>query len=49
MIEIVSENFIQHFQQLDYEKILMKMRNSVQEDNKYRKWYTGKSRVPGER
>ena len=39
------DNFIHHFQQLDYKKYLLERENSFQEENKYRNWYMGMSSI----
>ena len=35
------DNFIAHFQELDFQKYLEEYRNGFQEENRYRNWYTG--------
>ena len=38
---VLMENFIHHFQQLDYEKHQLALQKSFKEDNRYKNWYTG--------
>ena len=38
----LRENFISHFQQLDYKLYLQKLKNDFQEKNQFRNWFTGK-------
>lgn len=38
----LRENFIRHFQDDDYQEQLKKIRETFQEENRFRNWYTGK-------
>lgn len=38
----LRENFIRHFQGVDYQEQLTKIGGTFQEENRFRNWYTGK-------
>ena len=40
-IEELSDNFVQHFLNLDYEQVMKNLRQSFQEKDRFRNWYHG--------